>query len=99
MVVEAEQLVLVLQVVGELLLKEAWASGGLDLRRAAGEAVAVLWHEGVDEHSVLFVADVFLVVVGSAVLAGVLALFDIDEHLFGKGGVHERVKASTVLLK
>lgn len=97
--VESEKLFLGLLVGLKLFLEVLGVSSSADLIRSAVVAVAVLWVKLVEANSLLLISDISSVVNSTAVIARILALFDLYLDIVWQAQVHESVHSASVLLE
>ena len=98
-VVKSEQVVFLALVGLEHLLEQNGVAREVDVFRAAVRAVRVFGHESFNVDASLVIDDVVCVVFSATVVAGHLALLDVDEDFVRKADVHECVHAATELFE
>ena len=99
MVVEAKELILLLLVLLEGLLKLSWVAFPDDLSGATVEAVTILWKEGLDADSSFLISDDLRIVDSTTVLADSFGLFEGYLHVIRNGKVNKGVQTTFVLLE
>ena len=98
-IIEGQQFLLASSIASQLTFKLINITAPLNAPGAAVIAMAILWHEGLDIHSMLIVHDCFCIVLAAAVCALVLSLFNGNLDFFWEVQVNESIHTSSVLFE